>query len=320
MAPNRYYSSNAQPTTLAASLPSVSSGTTGQAVEVQSVAGYPTQYPFTLLLEWGTASQEIVTVTQAATGVGPYTFANCTRGDDGTLAAAHTSGAAVVHGVSARDFSDAQTALAAALASLPALTQASVSASAALALDTITTVTAATALTMTLPAPVAGALIVVERESASAASVAVTGNIRGVGSSTVTLQLASESEMFYGYGGSWWPIGGHKTLASLQALFDTAGLAAAETTRAQAAEALLAPLASPAFTGSPTAPTQTTGDNSTKVATTAFTGTAAANALTAAQTYAATQAATAQANAIAASDPSGSASAAAAYFLRIFAV
>ena len=65
------------------------------------------------------------------------------QGDDGTTAAAHGLGAAVVHGVSARDFTDAQTALAAALASLPALAQASASADAALALNTLTTVTAA---------------------------------------------------------------------------------------------------------------------------------------------------------------------------------
>jgi hypothetical protein len=45
---------------------------------------------------------------------------------------------------------------------------------------------------------------------------------------------------------------------------------AAETARAKAAEALKAPLASPTFTGTVTAPTPTVGDNSTKVATTAF--------------------------------------------------
>ena len=39
-----------------------------------------------------------------------------------------------------------------------------------------------------------------------------------------------------------------------------------------------APLASPAFTGTPTAPTPTTGDDSTKVATTAFVKTAVDNA------------------------------------------
>lgn len=45
---------------------------------------------------------------------------------------------------------------------------------------------------------------------------------------------------------------------------------ATEISRATAAEALLAPKASPAFTGNPTAPTQSPGDNSTKVATTAY--------------------------------------------------
>ena len=59
--------------------------------------------------------------------------------------------------------------------------------------------------------------------------------------------------------------------------FDTAGTSAAETTRAEAAEALLAPLASPAFTGNPTAPTQTSGDSSTKIATDAFVANAVAN-------------------------------------------
>lgn len=52
--------------------------------------------------------------------------------------------------------------------------------------------------------------------------------------------------------------------------FDTAGVAATETTRALAAEALLAPLASPALTGNPTASTQTALNNSTRVATTAY--------------------------------------------------
>ena len=46
-----------------------------------------------------------------------------------------------------------------------------------------------------------------------------------------------------------------------------------------AALALLAPLASPALTGSPTAPTQAAGDNTTKVATDAFVTTAVTNAV-----------------------------------------
>lgn len=49
-----------------------------------------------------------------------------------------------------------------------------------------------------------------------------------------------------------------------------------EKTRALAAEALLAPLASPALTGNPTVPTQATSDNSTRAASTAYVTTAVA--------------------------------------------
>lgn len=52
--------------------------------------------------------------------------------------------------------------------------------------------------------------------------------------------------------------------------FDTAGLAATEQVRALAAEALLAPLASPTFTGTPRAPTAAAATNTTQIATTAF--------------------------------------------------
>lgn len=51
---------------------------------------------------------------------------------------------------------------------------------------------------------------------------------------------------------------------------------AAEVSRATAAELLLAPLSGPAFAGNPTAPTQTAGNSSTRLATTAFVQGAAA--------------------------------------------
>jgi hypothetical protein len=51
---------------------------------------------------------------------------------------------------------------------------------------------------------------------------------------------------------------------------------AVETSRAEAAEDLLAPLASPTFTGNPAAPTPSPGDNDTSIATTAFTTAAVA--------------------------------------------
>ena len=52
--------------------------------------------------------------------------------------------------------------------------------------------------------------------------------------------------------------------------FDTAGAAATEQTRAQTAEATLAPLVSPNLSGTPTAPTATAGASSGQIATTAF--------------------------------------------------
>lgn len=53
-----------------------------------------------------------------------------------------------------------------------------------------------------------------------------------------------------------------------------AGLGISNISGLQAALDLKAPLASPSFTGVPTAPTQTAGDSSTRIATTAFVGTA----------------------------------------------
>lgn len=63
---------------------------------------------------------------------------------------------------------------------------------------------------------------------------------------------------------SWVQAQDAATLAAAQSYTDT------ETTRAEAAEALLAPLASPTFTGTPQAPTASSGNNSTLLATTAF--------------------------------------------------
>jgi hypothetical protein len=108
MAPLRYYTSDAQPTTLAVALESVTPGSVGT-VEVEEITDWPTSYPFTILLDRGTTSAEVATITQAATGSGAYVFANTVRGDDGSLSTAHEAGTAtVVHGVSARDFAQPQ--------------------------------------------------------------------------------------------------------------------------------------------------------------------------------------------------------------------
>jgi len=69
---------------------------------------------------------------------------------------------------------------------------------------------------------------------------------------------AANSSIVFTYSGTTW----HLT--------SPASLVSAETTRAQGAEALLAPLASPTFTGTPTVPTAVAGTSTTQAASTAF--------------------------------------------------
>jgi microcystin-dependent protein len=95
----RYYSSVAEASSLSAS---ITSGTTS--VAVSSVTGFPGFTPYTLVIDPGLASEEIVTVTGVA-----GTTLSVTRGEDGTSAQAHSIGGAVRHMVTARDFTDVQT-------------------------------------------------------------------------------------------------------------------------------------------------------------------------------------------------------------------
>ena len=61
-----------------------------------------------------------------------------------------------------------------------------------------------------------------------------------------------------------------KAMVGLGSVDNTTDVAKPVSTAAQTALDLKAPLASPALTGNPTAPTQTAGNNSTRVATTAY--------------------------------------------------
>ena len=96
-----FYGSSAA-TAQITNVPSLTATSTN--LQVSTIAGWPVQYPFTLLLEWGTANQEVVTITQGGAGSGPYSFSNVIRGADGTTAVAHATGAQVTHGVSAREY------------------------------------------------------------------------------------------------------------------------------------------------------------------------------------------------------------------------
>lgn len=98
MAVNRYFSSIAAPTTLTGGISNV-----GVSVSVLATTGFPTSYPYTVSIDYGSSSEELVDVTGAA-GL----TLTVTRGVDGTSAQSHSVGAVVRHVSSGRDFADAQ--------------------------------------------------------------------------------------------------------------------------------------------------------------------------------------------------------------------
>ncbi len=80
-----------------------SASSSATTITVSGTTGFPVQYPYTLILDRGTATEEIVEVTAAVGG-----NLTVTRGVDGTSAVGHSIGATVAHGVSARDHREAQ--------------------------------------------------------------------------------------------------------------------------------------------------------------------------------------------------------------------
>jgi hypothetical protein len=98
MAVSRYYSSVARRTTLTADINS-----SATSIVVAAATGFPSLFPFTIIIDQDTVNEEIVEVS-ARSG----TTLTVTRGVDGTTGVAHTAGASVEHGVSARDFSESR--------------------------------------------------------------------------------------------------------------------------------------------------------------------------------------------------------------------
>ena len=72
-------------------------------ITVDTTAGLPGSYPYTLFLDYGTPSEEIVDVTAAA-----GTTLTVTRGRDSTVAQSHAFGAKIRHGMSARDLRESR--------------------------------------------------------------------------------------------------------------------------------------------------------------------------------------------------------------------
>ena len=100
---NRYYSSTAVDTTLTGAV-----NGSATSITVASVSGFPTSYPYTLALDYDTASEELVNVTAAA-----GTTLTIVRGQDGTSGTAHDAGAVVKHVISGRDLREPQEHIAA---------------------------------------------------------------------------------------------------------------------------------------------------------------------------------------------------------------
>lgn len=98
MAGGRSYSSTTRRTTTSAD--PGTSGTSLAVVDSTVFASLDGLFPWTALINWGLTDQEIVTVTARPDS----THLTVQRGQDGTSGVAHTSGATVDHGISARDF------------------------------------------------------------------------------------------------------------------------------------------------------------------------------------------------------------------------
>ena len=105
--PARYYSSTAVETSLQSSIAAQAQGQSNTSFIVASISGFPTDFPYTLIVDPDTSKEEVVTVTS-----GSSTTLTVTRGSDNTQGVAHSAGAVVRHGVSGRDFRESQTHIA----------------------------------------------------------------------------------------------------------------------------------------------------------------------------------------------------------------
>ena len=97
MAQTRYYASTAKQASLSSSIDGVVTSLT-----LDLTTGFPSNYPYSLVIDPDTNKEEIITVGSSGGG----TTLNVTRGEDGTSAVAHSAGATVRHIISGRDFNE----------------------------------------------------------------------------------------------------------------------------------------------------------------------------------------------------------------------
>jgi hypothetical protein len=97
MAQKRYYASTAKQASLSTGIDS-----TVQSLTLDLVTGFPSNYPYTLVIDPDTNKEELISVTSSGGG----TTLNVTRGADSTANVAHSAGATVRHVVSGQDFNE----------------------------------------------------------------------------------------------------------------------------------------------------------------------------------------------------------------------
>jgi hypothetical protein len=97
MAQKRYYASTAKQASLSSGIDS-----TVLSITLDLVTGFPSNYPYTLVIDPDTNKEELVTVTASGGG----TSLTVTRGSDSTTNVAHSAGATVRHVVSGQDFNE----------------------------------------------------------------------------------------------------------------------------------------------------------------------------------------------------------------------
>jgi hypothetical protein len=97
MAQKRYYASTAKQASLSSGIDS-----TVLSITLDLVTGFPSNYPYTLVIDPDTNKEELITVTASGGG----TTLTVTRGSDSTTNVAHSAGATVRHVVSGQDFNE----------------------------------------------------------------------------------------------------------------------------------------------------------------------------------------------------------------------
>lgn len=97
MAQKRYYASTAKQASLSTAIDSVV-----ESITLDLVTGFPSNYPYTLVIDPDTNKEELISVTSSGGG----TTLNVTRGADSTSNVAHSAGATVRHVVSGQDFNE----------------------------------------------------------------------------------------------------------------------------------------------------------------------------------------------------------------------